>query len=183
MSCLAKKLISLAGVLSLVVFMGATEKANAATFDIFEAGTIVQLGSFNAPAAGGTVTSMTVNVSGFSFDVLGLGMQAPVYNLATNDLGGTASSMGAIFNSAASGICGIGECAFSFFSIYDDTIPGEWYVDKVFPLGDQQSISFGFYEIQVSAVPLPAALPLFGAALLGMAYLGRRRKLKATQGA
>ncbi|MEX1034658.1 MAG: VPLPA-CTERM sorting domain-containing protein [Sneathiella sp.] len=31
----------------------------------------------------------------------------------------------------------------------------------------------------VSAVPIPAALPLFGAALLGLGYLGRRRKQKA----
>ncbi len=32
----------------------------------------------------------------------------------------------------------------------------------------------------VTAVPLPAALPLFGAALLGLGYLGRRRMRKAT---
>ncbi len=35
----------------------------------------------------------------------------------------------------------------------------------------------------VTAVPLPGALPLFGAALIGLGYLGRRRMLKAKQNA
>lgn len=35
----------------------------------------------------------------------------------------------------------------------------------------------------VTAVPLPAALPLFGAALFGLGYLGRRRMLKVKQDA
>lgn len=38
---------------------------------------------------------------------------------------------------------------------------------------------FYIETMTVSAVPLPAALPLFGAALLGMGYLGRRRKNRA----
>ncbi|MEH6525304.1 MAG: VPLPA-CTERM sorting domain-containing protein [Sneathiella sp.] len=37
------------------------------------------------------------------------------------------------------------------------------------------------YNTQISAVPLPAALPLFGAALLGLVFLSRRRKIKAKQ--
>jgi len=36
----------------------------------------------------------------------------------------------------------------------------------------------GSYEI-ISPVPLPAALPLFAAALIGMSFLGRRRKRMA----
>ncbi|MEH6527396.1 MAG: VPLPA-CTERM sorting domain-containing protein [Sneathiella sp.] len=36
-------------------------------------------------------------------------------------------------------------------------------------------------EIKVSAVPLPAALPLFGAALLGIGLLSRRKKAKMLQ--
>ncbi|MEH6525800.1 MAG: VPLPA-CTERM sorting domain-containing protein [Sneathiella sp.] len=35
-------------------------------------------------------------------------------------------------------------------------------------------------SITVSAVPIPAALPLFGAALIGMGFLARRRKQKAS---
>jgi len=36
-------------------------------------------------------------------------------------------------------------------------------------------------EVKISAVPVPAALPLFGAALLGIGLLSRRRKAKALQ--
>ncbi|MEH6524490.1 MAG: spondin domain-containing protein [Sneathiella sp.] len=36
--------------------------------------------------------------------------------------------------------------------------------------------NFQVARIEISAVPLPAALPLFGAALLGMGFLSRRRK-------
>lgn len=39
--------------------------------------------------------------------------------------------------------------------------------------------NFQVARIEISAVPLPAALPLFGAALLGMGILGRRRKNQA----
>lgn len=35
----------------------------------------------------------------------------------------------------------------------------------------------------VTAVPLPGALPLFGAALIGLGFVGRRRMLKAKQNA
>ncbi|MEH6547540.1 MAG: VPLPA-CTERM sorting domain-containing protein [Sneathiella sp.] len=36
-------------------------------------------------------------------------------------------------------------------------------------------------EVKISAVPLPAALPLFGAALLGIGLLSRRKKAKILQ--
>jgi hypothetical protein len=36
-------------------------------------------------------------------------------------------------------------------------------------------------DIAISAVPLPAALPLFGAALLGIGLLSRRKKIKELQ--
>ena len=40
--------------------------------------------------------------------------------------------------------------------------------------------TFGGYldDVRLSAVPVPAALPLFGAALLGMGFLARRKKKK-----
>ena len=37
-------------------------------------------------------------------------------------------------------------------------------------------------RVHVSAVPVPAALPLFGAALLGMGFIARRRKNKKNEG-
>jgi hypothetical protein len=42
------------------------------------------------------------------------------------------------------------------------------------------SNSFEVDNIAISAVPLPAALPLFGAALAGMSFVGRKRRKAAT---
>ena len=43
--------------------------------------------------------------------------------------------------------------------------------------------AFEVDNIAISAVPLPAALPLFGAALAGMGVMGRRRRAKALRAA
>ena len=77
-----------------------------------------------------------------------------------------------------------------FFDLYNDGgLLGSYLFGSDFSaLGLAGDVfGFGFNDTQfyvetmtVSAVPLPAALPLFGAALLGMAVLGRRRRNKAT---
>jgi hypothetical protein len=67
---------------------------------------------------------------------------------------------------------------FSMAFLYDTAVPFDWFIDDV---GKGLS-NYRIYST-VSAVPLPAALPLFGAALLGMGYLGRRKKKKALQDA
>ena len=57
---------------------------------------------------------------------------------------------------------------------------GGTYVGTLFGIGAIGSNDeYRVKSINVSAVPLPAALPLFGAALLGMGFLARRRKQKA----
>jgi hypothetical protein len=57
---------------------------------------------------------------------------------------------------------------------------GGTYFGTLFGIGAVDSNDeFRVRSITVSAVPVPAALPLFGAALLGMGFLARRRKQKA----
>lgn len=65
---------------------------------------------------------------------------------------------------------------FSMAWLYDEDNPFFW-VGTEFGKGLS---NFRIYQT-VSAVPLPAALPMFGAALLGIGYLSRRRKKMAEQ--
>lgn len=169
-----KMVVRICAAATLAFAMGAGT-ANAATFNIFNISTSNLLGTFEAPAAGGAVTSMSVSVAGHVFDMLGTGSLAPIYHSASNDLSGTPGGIGGTTNSAASGVCGIGECVFTFERSVLPT-PGEWHVEKILPLSEQANITGGFYEIKMSAVPLPASIPLLVGALGLMAFVGRKRK-------
>ena len=159
-----------------VVIAGAA--AEAASYNIINDGSSALLGTFDAPTTGGAITSISVSVGGVTYDSLGTGSQSPTYNAATNDLGGAGGvGLGAVYNSVASGICGIGECAFSFFPIFDfvTPIPGEWYADKVAP-GQQQSLGFGHYRVVPAIVPAPPSILAMLAAIAALAGLARRRR-------
>lgn len=65
---------------------------------------------------------------------------------------------------------------FGFAFLYDAIPTDDFFVDYV---GKGLS-NYRIYN-SMSAVPIPAALPLFGAALLGLVFLSRRRKIKAKQ--
>lgn len=157
--------------------------ASGITFNIYSAGTQNVLGMFHAPMGGGAITSMSVTVGGITYDQLGTGSQAPQYNKAANDIGGTGSSLGAVFNSTAMEPCGPGNCAFSFYAIYDPLIPGEWYSDKIAPVGKEKSLSLGFYEIKLAAVPIPASTAFLLTAIAALVLTYRRKSARAPQGA
>ncbi|MEH6546181.1 MAG: VPLPA-CTERM sorting domain-containing protein, partial [Sneathiella sp.] len=59
------------------------------------------------------------------------------------------------------------------------------WIGTLFGIGaDGQHDNFTIKKIEVAAVtavPLPAAFPLFGAALLGIGYMARRRRTRAKQ--
>jgi hypothetical protein len=63
---------------------------------------------------------------------------------------------------------------FSMAFLYDDIPSDDFFIEFV---GKGLS-NVRILTTTVSAVPIPAALPLFGAALIGMAFLARRRKNK-----
>jgi len=161
----------------------AASAASAVTFNLYSAGTQNVLGMFHAPMGGGAITSMTVTVGGITYDQLGTGTQAPQYNKATNDISGNGASLGAVFNSTAAEPCGPGNCAFSFYAIYDPLIPGEWYSDKIAPAGKEKSLSFGFYEIKLAAVPIPASTAFLLTAIAALVLTYRRKSARAPQGA
>jgi len=155
----------------------------AATFEVFEAGTSMLLGTFDAPLTGGAVTGASFSINGGVFDVLGTGNQTLIYNSVANDLDGMLG-FGVVYNSnsfnttdivSSPVFCGVGECPLSFDSSFAPT-PGEWYLDYI-PLGPgtPAALDLGFYDIALAPVPLPAsALLLFGALASAFAAVRKR---------
>jgi hypothetical protein len=163
--------------------------ATAATYDVFKDGTTVLLGTFDAPVAGGLLTSALMAVKGGIFDVLGVGGLAPNFDAVDLDVDGSGAPFGAVFNSAAFAttdiaanpiLCGIGECAFSFDG-RSGPVPGQWYLDYVPGGGGGAALAFGYYQVAAAAVPLPASgLLLLGGVGLMAASARRRRELART---
>ena len=163
----------LAAVVVATATLGGSNMASAVGFNIFDEPGGALLGVFDAPAAGGTITSLTANIDGVTYDTLAGGVNTPTYYVGTNDIGGSGSSMGYATNSAAAGVCGAGECAFTFYRIFGGD-PGEWYTDRIFvPPAEQESLDLGRYKI----APVPG--PLGGMLLmstLGLLAAVRRSK-------
>ena len=170
---------------ALPISLGTASLAEAASFDVFAAGTDSLLGEFTAPAGGGPLDAAMFVIDGGTFSVLGTGGLAPSYNAAENSLAGPGGvGFGAIFNAAAYDTtdvngdpvtCGVGDCVFEFDGIFDPEIPGEWAVQYV-PAGDPESsvnITGGYYEI--AAVPLPLTAPALAFAMGSLVLLRRRR--------
>ncbi len=87
---------------------------------------------------------------------------------------GNISGRGATANALPGNVLYIHVGGFSMAWLYDEDNPFFWQ-----GTGFGKGLSnYRIYQT-VSAVPLPAALPMFGAALLGIGYLSRRRKKKA----
>lgn len=169
--------------LAAACILSAAGPAGAATYDVFRDGTTNLLGTFEAPAAGGLLTSALMSVKGVIFDVLGVGGDAPIFDAVAMDVDGSAAQFGSVFNSAAflttdiaanTILCGIGECVFSFDGRVG-LIPGEWAVHYVPGGNGAANIAFGHYQIAAAAIPLPASgLLLLGAA--GALALSTRRR-------
>lgn len=153
--------------------------APAATFLVFEEGTTTLLGSFEAPAGGGALTSASLSFGGGVFDVLGTGGGAPIYDPVANDVDG--APFGVVLNSVAFAttdlfsnplLCGAGECAFQFEAALPP-VPGTYFVDSI--VGGGTAIALGAYEVVPAPIPLPAGAALLGGAAALLALLGRRR--------
>lgn len=157
----------------------------AATFQVFESGSATLLGTFEAPQAGGSLTAAAFNLQGGTFDALLAGAQAPVYDAGNGWVTGAGSPFGGIANTLAFDTldlfsnpitCGVGECVFSMTSSGGGGAPAEWYLDYL-PASpaDAAPIDFGFYDVQLAPVPLPATgLLLFAALGAGLLVSYRR---------
>ena len=166
--------------------LGLAMTANAASYDVFKDGTTNLLGTFEAPAAGGLLTSALLTVKGGVFDVLGAGGLTPIFDAIVNDVDGSGAPFGAVFNSVAfittdiasnAVLCGIGECAFSFEGA-SGVVPGQWYVDYVPGGGGGAALAFGYYQVAPSPVPVSASggFLLVSGGLLASAATRRRKK-------
>jgi hypothetical protein len=161
--------------------------ASAATYDVFRDGTNSLLGTFEAPEAGGLLTSAMMLVKGGVFDVLGAGNLAPIFDSIALDVDGSGAPFGAVFNSvafmttdiAANPIaCGIGECVFQFEG-KSGQVPGQWYLDYIPGGNGAAALAFGYYQVAPSAVPLPASGLLLLGAAAALALTARRRRALA----
>lgn len=142
---------------------------SAATYDVFDDGSDLKLGSFEAPETGGLFTSASFTYLGALFSMLGADEAAPRYHADTKDISGASGGgFGYVFNSEAFVAeslgeminCGIGQCAFFFETAFDDT-PGSWYLEKL--IGEGANFELGYYYVEPAAIPLPAT----GVMLLG----------------
>jgi hypothetical protein len=169
--------------LAAACFLFVSAPVSAATYDVFKDGTTDLLGTFEAPIAGGLLTSALLSVKGGVFDVLGAGGLAPIFDAVALDVDGSGAAFGAVFNSAAFAttdiaanpiLCGIGECVFSFDG-RSGPVPGQWYVDYIPGGNGGAALAFGYYQIAAAAVPLPASGLLLLGAIGVMATSARRR--------
>lgn len=138
--------------------------AAAAQFEVFLGG---DLGSFfEADATGGSITGLSLTISGVTFDTPDMGSTLPVYDPAENDINGAVSQFGSFRNSGAAGLCGPLMCILAFEDRVDLITPGNWLA---FVEGSDGNFGEGVYVITPQQIPVPAGLPLI---LTGLAVLG-----------
>ena len=154
--------------------------ANAATyninFDEMSTGVGIDwVGTFEAPASGGALTSFSVEISGVTYSVLNnsgaIAGSFPTYDSILNTLVAINPFLNAIVTNVpfiagalaltmtgsgvfGKGICGDASCSASLLGTYSIT--------------------------EATAVPIPGALPLLGAALVGLALVGAHRGRRAS---
>lgn len=158
------------GVLLLGAWMAAPAQAVTYQIDIGSAS-----GTFEAPGGGGLLSAFDITIDGVTFDTLGMGVSAPVYNAIDNDIRGNPSTEGYVLNSAAGGACAALSC---ILALEDSTDPGVVPpLYAIFPLidGVPDTVT-GAGEYAISQVPLSAGAGLlaFGGLVLG--WVGRRRR-------
>ena len=161
--------------------MATISNAATVTFQIDISG---ETGMFEAPEDGGLLTSFSITLNGTTFDTLGMGISAPVYNAIDNDIRGNPSTEASILNSVA----GIGCPALSCILALEDSIePGVVPpLFAIFPIVDGfpgTVTSAGEYNITPPIPPAPVPLPAGGLLLLtaiaGVAGLKRRKERTA----
>lgn len=116
-----------------------------------------------------------------SFDVInGATYDHAIGDNGTAEGGGTSYGAGDYFNALDDNNLAQNSWAMNWFAAIDPNVEGIYtFMLEAFD-GDTLLASENM-RVRVSAVPVPAALPLFGAALLGMGFIARKRKNKKTE--
>jgi hypothetical protein len=132
--------------------------------------------SFNATGSlGSRGTLWMANGSGGNMqELLGYAVSGPTHASDSTgwdesiDTGAHDASVSALFESGVTGSVAAGYAAITV----TDLKPG-WYT--LFVSGTDHASTGGEFDIGISAVPLPAGVPLLGSALIGLGALRRRR--------
>lgn len=157
-----------------------TPSAQAASFNIAIAG---ETGLFDAPAAGGLLSSFSITLNGVTYDSLSAGPGAAVYQAVDNDIRGNPGTEAFILNSTAGTGCLALECVLSLESSVDPGVIPPLYALFPLDMGIPGTVTqSGEYMISavpsVDPVPLPASVLLLGGALgliAGLRRLPRKR--------
>jgi len=136
------------------------------------------IGMFEAPSDGGLLSSFEITLGGVTFDTLGEGVSAPVYDAINNDIRGNPSTEADIRNSLAGAGCPVLSCILSLEDSVDPGVVPPLYA--IFPVIDGipgTVTSAGEYTITPPApIPLPASLFLLFGALASFAGLSKLRR-------
>ena len=129
--------------------------------------------TFTAPMGGGAVSDFSITLAGVTFDTPDAAMP-PLYDPVSNDISAAGSQFGYLSNSIAGPGCPVGNCVLEFETAFDPLIPPAYAAFNAVDLGTV--FAFGYYEITVAPVPLPAGLVLLLSALLAVVGLRTFRR-------
>jgi hypothetical protein len=168
---MSKSRVSAAQLLGAVMLLGlAAVPANAATYNwSFDCGEVICSGSGSLETNVAIGPALVTSFSGF------FGGSAITSLLAVNGFAGNDNIVFSLTSPELSTF-GISVTTASFpLNLYHHaSLPSDvWLIDN----GDNtQTSGLGTFSVSPSAVPIPAALPLFAAGLSAMGFMGWRRK-------